>query len=546
MNSQFTLKINYVDIFNKDIFPARITVENGIIKEVSRIDENCNNYILPAFIDSHIHIESSMLTPIEFAKAASIFGTAAVVADPHEIANVLGKKGVEFMINNASNVPFKFYFGAPSCVPATTFETSGSTISINDIQELFEKYNLKYLSEMMNVPGVIFENPEVIAKIELARKLNKKIDGHAPLLSNKELEKYINSGITTDHECTSFAEAEEKIHKGMKIQIRCGSAANNFEELWKLIDMYPDKIMFASDDLHPDDLIKGHINLIVKKAIKKGANIFNILNAAIKNPVEHYNLDLGLLRKGDDADFIIIDNLNENFKVLQTYCKGKLIADNGQTLIQDKETEVINNFIAEKIIPDDIKVKANNHNKIKVIVAKNNELLTGLEVCNATINNGFIETNIENDILKIVNLNRYATNAVPAVAFIKGIGIKKGAIASSVAHDSHNIIAVGTNDEDIANAINLIIENKGGLAIASKNESYILELPIAGLISNKDAKYAAEKYTILTNKAKELGTNLSAPFMTLSFLALLVIPELKLSDKGLFDGKKFEFTEIYA
>ncbi len=538
------IKANYIDIFNRTIFPAHIKISNGKIQKVNKVKEQYQQYILPGFIDSHIHIESSMLTPVEFARATSVFGTIAVVSDPHEIANVLGIKGVEFMLENAQNLPFKFYFGAPSCVPATPFETSGGCINSADILSLFEKYDLKFLSEMMNFPGVLADDPEVIKKIEISRRLGKRIDGHAPLLSGKDLEKYISEGITSDHEATNFAEAEEKIKKGMKIQIRFGSAANSFEELWRLIDLYPNEIMFATDDMHPDDLIKGHINLFIKRSLAKGANFFNILNAAIKNPVEHYNLDVGLLRIGDDADFILTDSIDENFNVIETYIKGELIATNGKTLIKQKKIDIINNFSAQKIEIDDIKCKAKGK-QIIPILAKNNELLTDKIICEANIKNDYVEPDIENDILKIVNLNRYEKNSKPAVAFIKGFELKKGAIASSIAHDSHNIIAIGTNDDDITAAINLLIESKGGISAVNSAEQHIFELPIAGLMTDKDIKYAAEKYTFLTKKAQEFGTKLASPFMTLAFLALLVIPKLKLSDKGLFDSQTFNFIDVF-
>ncbi len=475
------IKANYVDIFNRIIFPAQIIISNGKIEKIEKIQDECTMYILPPFVDSHVHIESSMLAPSEFARAASVFGTVATVSDPHEIANVLGIPGIEFMIHNAKQVPFKFYFGVPSCVPATGFETSGARISSQQVEELFNKYELKYLSEMMNYPGVIYNDEEVLQKIKIAKKYNKIIDGHAPLLKGEDLKKYISAGISTDHECTSFEEAEEKIIAGMKIQIRAGSAANDFEALAPLLDIYPDSIMLASDDLHPDALQTGHINILVKELIRKKFNIFNVLRAASKNPVEHYNLNVGLLRVGDDADFILVNNLVD-LEILQTFCDGQCIATDHNTLIKSVDIININNFVAKKITSEDIKIslpeelisgnKTNSIN-IRVISVADKEILT--KSINWSVNKFEIEknslvSNIHEDILKIVVLNRYE-NKPPAIGFVSGFGLKEGAIATSVSHDSHNIIAVGVDDESIAQSINLIVSAKGGLSVVSNSDS---------------------------------------------------------------------------
>ncbi len=537
-----TIKGNIVDIKNKSINKGQIIIENDRISKIEFIDVVEEQYILPGFIDAHVHIESSMLVPSEFARSAVRFGTVAVVTDPHEIANVLGIQGVEYMIQNAQRVPFKVFFGAPSCVPATNFETSGAKITAEDIQYLFEKYNLKFLSEMMNFPGVIYEDPEVIKKIDIARLLNKKIDGHAPGLIGDGLKKYASLGISTDHECFSYEEAKEKIKFGIKILIREGSAAKNFKNLSKLLAENPDMCMFCTDDIHPDDFQKGHINLIVKKAIEKGFNLFDVLQVACINPIDHYGLEVGQLREGDFADFIVVDNLRD-FNVKQTYINGKLVAENGTSLIEKQEINKINTFKAKKLNESDIKIEPKG-NFIQVIRAIDGELITEkLLVKPKTVDN-YVESDIDNDILKLVVYNRY-TESKPAIGFINNFNLRSGAIATSVVHDSHNIIALGTNDKDIIQAINSIIDYKGGMCVVN-DDLEILPLPIAGIISDKSIEETSEIYQKLNTKAKKLGTKLTAPFMTLSFMALLVIPKLKLSDKGLFDVDNFTYTNLFV
>lgn len=544
MKMNTILKGNILDIINRTIKKGYVQIESGIIKDIVYTDEvEENTFIMPGFIDAHIHIESSMLPPSEFARAVVKFGTVAVISDPHEIANVLGVEGVEYMIQDARSAPLKFFFGVPSCVPATNFETSGAKITAEDIEILFKKYEIKYLSEMMNYPGVIFEDPEVINKIEIARKLNKKIDGHAPGLSGDQLKKYVSFGISTDHESFTYPEALEKINYGMKILIREGSAAKNFDALSKLIAEHNDMCMFCTDDLHPDDLMTGHINLMVKKALRMGFDLFDVLSVACLRPVEHYGLNVGLLRIGDPADMIIVDNL-ENFNILQTYIDGKLVSEDGVTYLNPTISEKLNIFEAEKITLEDIKIEARS-SQIQVIKALDGELITEKLICNAKIDNNCVISNIDDDVLKIVVYNRYQKSK-PAIGFINNFKLKKGAIATTVAHDSHNIIAVGADDISLINAINAIVDSKGGLCVATPTESEVLPLPIAGLMSEMDYESTAALYKKLTEKAMELGTELRAPFMTLSFMALLVIPKLKLSDKGLFDGEKFEFTDLFV
>ncbi|MCB0399344.1 MAG: adenine deaminase [Winogradskyella sp.] len=552
-----TLKGNIIDIKNRNIFKGEITIENGKIKSIEEKDCEENHYILPGFVDAHIHIESSMLVPSEFAKVAVKHGTVATVSDPHEIANVLGVKGVEFMIENGKQTPFKFNFGAPSCVPATSFESAGAVIDSDAIKTLMANPDVKYLAEMMNYPGVIYDDAEVLKKIEWAKHYNKPIDGHAPGLRGDDLTKYISAGISTDHECFTYEEGLEKLQKGMKVIIREGSAAKNFEALIGLLDEHYQNMMFCSDDKHPDDLLIGHINQLCARAMAKGNDVFKVLQTACVNPVKHYNLDVGLLQVGDTADCIVVEDLKD-FKTLQTYINGELVYDNGESKIQHVNFENLNNFNTSKKTVEDFKlpydtdhrslseaeVKAfSNSQKIRVIECLDGELVTNQLIENATIVDGNLVSSTENDILKLTVVNRYQNDRL-AIAFIKNFGLKEGAIASSVGHDSHNIIAVGVSDEAICKAVNLIIENEGGICAISNTEQKMVALPVAGIMSDKDAETIGKQYSDLDKMAKNMGSKLHAPYMSLSFMALLVIPALKLSDKGLFDGGKFEFTDL--
>ncbi len=536
------IKSNYIDIFNQQIFAAEISIENGKIKSIVKINEAVETYILPGFVDAHVHIESSMLVPTEFAKIAVIHGTVATVSDPHEIANVLGKAGVYYMLENAKKSPLKFYFGAPSCVPATTFETAGAVVNADDIDELMSLDDIKYLAEMMNYPGVLHRDKLVMDKITIAQKHNKPIDGHAPGLTGHEALQYISAGITTDHECFTIEEAKFKLEHGMKVLIREGSAAKNFNALIDLLHEYPDDMMFCSDDKHPDDLLIGHINDLVKRAVNKGVSLFNVLKAACVNPVLHYQLNVGLLRAGDEADFIRINNL-EDFSIEETYIGGHCIARNKHDFIETKPEKIVNNFGVKLKRKEDFNLTVKQE-KVRVIEAIDGQLITQEYIGKIVVDNDcYAHANIDDDILKMVVVNRYH-DAPIAVAFVKNFGLKNGAIASSVAHDSHNIIAVGVNDDCICRAVNTIIAAQGGLAVVDEENCDILPLPVAGLMSNMSCIAVAEKYTVLVNKSKSLGCTLHSPFMTLSFMALLVIPNLKLSDKGLFDAIRFQFCDI--
>lgn len=536
-----TIQGQIVDIKNRKIFTGEITVTNGKITSIAETNHNVKNYILPGFIDAHIHIESSMLVPSEFAKLAVIHGTIATISDPHEIANVLGKDGVYYMIENSKKVSLKFHFGAPSCVPATSFETAGAKIESDDIKELMASPDIYYLSEMMNYPGVLADDAEVLKKIYWSKHFQKPIDGHAPGLRGELIKKYIASGISTDHECFTFEEAREKLDLGMKVLIREGSAAKNFDAIISLLPEHYKNMMFCSDDKHPDDLILSHINALCARAVSKGMDVFKVLQVACLNPIQHYKMNVGQLQENDAADFIIVEDLVD-FKVKQTYIDGLLVAENGKSFVKSVAFDKPNNFntLNKKVSDFEITV---NTSKIRVIEALEGQLITNEIHCDIIKKDGEIMADLPNDILKLTVVNRYQ-DAKPALAFIKNFGLKKGAIASSVAHDCHNIVAVGTTDEEICKAVNLIIANKGGICAVSGENSKSLALPIAGIMSDLDGWETGKKYQEIDAMAKELGSRLRAPFMTLSFMALLVIPDLKLSDKGLFSGKSFSFVDL--
>ncbi len=543
MANSFSIKGNYIDLFQANIFSAEIKVVDGKISSITPLDSVNENqpYLLPGFVDAHVHIESSMLLPSEFARLAVPHGTIGTVSDPHEIGNVLGVEGVIYMLENAQQTPFYCCFGAPSCVPATVFETAGADINEHAVELLLKRTDIYYLTEMMNFPGVLNADKQVLAKIAAAKKYNKPVDGHAPGLKGALAQKYIQAGISTDHECFTLDEALDKLSYGMKILIREGSAAKNFNALVDLLDTHPNEVMFCSDDKHPDSLVEGHINLLVKRALAAGKPLFPVLKAACINPVLHYNLPIGLLRVGDSADFIVVDNLTA-FNVMQTIIHGECVAENNKSYLPSIKTAPVNHFNTTPLKLDQLSVKASGTN-LTVIEALNGQLITNRLSIPAVIKDNCIQTSTTTDVLKLVCYNRYHP-AEPAIAFIKNFGLKRGAIAGTVAHDSHNIIAVGTSDEALLQVINELVQLKGGIAVADEQKVYSLALPVAGLMSNEDGYEVAKAYAALDTKAKELGSTLDAPFMTLSFMALLVIPELKLSDKGLFDGSSFQFTAL--
>jgi len=532
-----------VDVVERKVYPGTIEIRDGKISRIIGEHTNCSTYLIPGFIDSHVHVESSMLTPSEFARVAVTHGTVGAVCDPHEIANVMGIDGIRYMITDGNSVPFKFYWGASSCVPATPFETAGARIDTDEVQALLKIDNVRCLSEMMNFPGVLGDDPTVMGKIDLAKLHKKVIDGHAPGLKGRDLEKYISSGISTDHECFSKSEALEKIRFGMKIQIREGSAAKNFDALIPIAKKHPNTCMFCSDDKHPEDLVVGHINAMVKKAIHYGVDTIDVLRMASLNPIRHYGLDVGLLQVGDPADFLVIDNLRD-LTILKTFINGDIVAKDGKTLIKESNKKIANNFNTTEKEVNDFAIKNQNRN-IHIIEAIDGELITNKILDKAKVINNYIVSDTKRDILKIVVINRYK-DLSPSIGFVKNFGLKKGAIGSSIAHDSHNIISVGVNDIDICRAVNIIITNRGGLSAVCGETEKILPLPIAGIMSDLNYIEVSKKYIGLNRFAKEMGSQLRAPFMTLSFMGLLVIPEIKLSDKGLFDVSKFEFMDLFA
>lgn len=540
-----TFSGNIVDVVNGEVFPGTIDVRDGKIHNIQRDNKTYQSFITPGFIDAHVHIESSMMPPSEFARIAVTHGTVAAVSDPHEIANVLGVQGVQYMMENAKDIPLKFYFSTPSCVPATSFETSGAELTLEDTETLLKMPEIKFLGEMMNFPGVIYDDPNVLKKLEMARAYQKPIDGHSPGLSGGDLKKYISQGISTDHECFTKDEALEKLSLGMKILIREGSAAKNFDDLIPIAEEHYENCMFCSDDKHPDDLVKGHINDLVRRALDTGLDKMKVLQMACINPVVHYGLDVGQLQKGDAADFLVIDNF-DRLHIHRTIINGEIVAEDSRSRLSQKHATVVNRFAASPKKPQDFAVP-DKKQAVNIIDVIDGQLITKRSRDRLKAVNDRLTSDIEKDILKIAVVNRYEDRK-PAIGFVRNFGLKQGAIAGSIAHDSHNVIAVGTNHEDICAAVNLIIANKGGICAVCKTENIreILPLPIAGLMSDADFETVAGKYTQLDGLAKQLGSKLRAPFMTLSFMALLVIPEIKLSDKGLFDGARFEFMDLFV
>ena len=537
-----TIQGQYVDILNKRIYPASVMIQEGMIVSITECDAAPNQFILPGFIDSHVHIESSMLIPSSFARLAVVHGTIGTISDPHEIANVCGLEGVQYMINNGKKVPFHFFFGAPSCVPATQFETAGAAIDSVATAKLLASPDIYYLSEMMNFPGVLHQDAEVMQKIKAAHAIGKPVDGHAPGLMGDLAKQYIEAGISTDHECFTIEEAVDKLSFGMHILIREGSAAKNFEALYELMDDHPKKVMLCSDDKHPDSLLEGHINQLCARAVAKGINVFNVLRAACINPVIHYQLPTGFARVNDPANFILVEDL-QHFKVIETYINGQLVAKEGQSLIEPIEASPINQFNAQPIVLSDLQLSVANYpskdGKVPVIHAIDGQLITNLVWETPNITDNTIVADLEKDVLKVVVYNRYHA-AKPNVGLIQSFGFKKGAIASTVAHDSHNIIAVGVDDASILEAINLVVHEKGGISCVQGESSKVIGLPVAGLMSTANPYQVAAEYIEIDKMAKSSGTELGSPFMTLSFMALLVIPHLKMSDLGLFDGDQFK------
>jgi adenine deaminase len=539
-----TLSGHIVDVVSKRIFDGILTLEGNRIVSIKSAESVTDQYLIPGFIDAHIHIESSMMIPSEFARQVLPHGTVACICDPHEIANVCGIPGVDYMIKDGKKSPLKFYFGAPSCVPATNVETSGAVLNAADVKTLLQRDDIYFLAEMMNFPGVIFQDEQVLLKLKAARDLHKPIDGHAPDLSGEGLRTYVEEGITTDHECMTLTEAKEKMALGMNILIREGSAARNLDDLIPLMNGHSDWIMFCSDDKHPDDLQKnGHLDAIVRRVIAMGYDVLDTLRACSMNPIRHYKLDIGLLQPGDPADFVVVNNLTD-FRVLETWIGGVLVAANGSVCYSPSVPDApINHFQAVKLTAESLQV-APTGKQMRVMVAEDGQLYTKSELVIPRLENGFVVSDPEKDILKIVVYNRYQS-AKPAIGFIRNFGLKRGAIASTVAHDSHNIVAVGVSDKDITAAIHALIDCKGGIVAYDGKKTVLLPLPVGGLMSDEDGVKIASDYETTDALAKSMGSPLRAPFMTLAFMSLLVIPELKLGDKGLFEINKFSFTDLF-
>lgn len=540
---EYSIKGNLVDPIGRAIKGVVMDVENGVICKISETPSIGSPYILPGFIDSHIHIESSMLIPSRFAEMAVVHGTIAVVTDPHEVANVAGVEGIRFMQSNARKVPLKFFFGVPSCVPASPLEKSGATLDSEIVSKLIAEKNFYFLAEMMNFPGVVNNDPDVMAKLRATKKTGKPVDGHVPGLSGELLKKYIQSGISTDHECSTLEEAVEKIKLGMKILIREGSAAKNFESLVPLLKDYPKEIMFCTDDCHPDYLENGHINKIVARAIAKGYDLYDTLYAACISPIEHYNLPLGKLRVGDKADFILVNNLKD-FNVLETHVNGVKVFANDKVLF-NQPNERFQPFTFRTMHQKGNLKVISSALTLNVIEAIDGELLTNRLIIDSPVKKGeVINADTEKDLLKIVLLDRY-NDTPPKVAFIKGFGLKHGALAASVAHDSHHIISVGCDDESIDNALQWVVENRGGLCYFNRDNGDGIDLPFFGLMSNEEGRQVSQKYKKLNAKIHQAGCILKSPFMTASFMALTVIPNIKINHNGLFDSLNFKSIPLF-
>jgi len=538
------LRHQVADVLSGTVRPCAVTVRDGRIASVTAVDGPvAPGVLVPGFVDAHVHVESSMLPPWEFARVAMRHGTVASVSDPHEIANVLGEAGVRYMLEDIAGSPFTCWFGCPSCVPATGFETAGATLDAVACARLLDDPRIGYLSEMMNWPGAIAGDAQVLAKIAAAKARGKPVDGHAPGLRGEQARAYFARGIETDHECFTLEEARDKAALGVRILIRDGSAARNFEALWPLLGEHPELCMFCTDDAHPDVFLSGHIDRLVSRAVAKGIDPMAALRAATLNPVRHYRLPCGLLQPGDRADMVLVDDLR-SVRPLRTWIAGVPVAEDGRSLVPPRASGTPNAFREARFAPAEFAVRApagESRVQVHAIVAEDGQLVTGRADVAAVVANGIVEPDPSADLLQIAVVNRY-TAAPVAGAFVRGFGMRRGAIACSVAHDCHNVVAVGATREALCAAVNAVFAARGGLAVVDGDHVDCLPLPIAGLMSDRPAEEVGDAYERLTARAKSLGSPLRAPFMTASFMALLVIPALKLSDRGLFDGLRFEFT----
>lgn len=545
METRNTFKGHIVDLVARRIFDGKFNVVDGKVTAITECEvEASSPYYLPGFVDSHVHIESSMMTPVEFARIALRHGTIGAVCDPHEIANVMGVEGIELMLDIARLADFRFAFGMPSCVPSCNkdIETSGFVLDAIEVERFMKRDDIYFLAEMMNFPGVLGGDLEVIAKIAAAKAAGKPVDGHAPGLVGETRQQYAAAGISTDHECTSMETGRAAVASGMIVQIREGSAAKDYNALAPLISEAPGQVMFCTDDCHPTDFVRGHLDRIVRRAIADGYDILDILTAACLTPVKHYSIPAGLLQPGDPADFIVLTDLTPHFRVIKTYIDGeKVFSSKGQftanrmlersMLVQKNLVRsMINNFNAQPITCADI--ARTPRSKEDIIVSSDGSLFTVHE-------RGPVDSSVQ----KLVVLDRYSANAKPQVAYIKGFGITCGAVAQSIAHDCHNIVAVGSDDKELVRVINRVIEMKGGVAVSDGTDLEDLPLPIAGIISPLCGHELAFRCTLLDEVIKRAGCQFHSPFITLAFMCLPVIPQLKLTDKGLFDSEKFQFVE---
>ncbi len=545
---------NILNVFSEEIYKSDIAIQDGYIAAIgygykgnNEIDLN-GKYLSPSFIDGHVHIESSMLLPLEFSKAVAVSGTTAVVTDPHEIANVLGLHGISFMRAASKGLPLDIYTMLPSCVPASRYESSGFELNSYDLALLIDKPWVLGMAEMMDFPSVLNLDKNVMAKIQLALEKGKRVDGHAPSLSGKNLNAYVAAGITSDHECTTVEEAIEKLRLGMYIMVREGSSAKDLDSLLPFLTSYNTrKCMFVTDDRHPQDL-KNHINDMVRKCVKAGLNPIKAVQMASLNTAEYFKLsETGAIAPGYKADILVFDDLID-FKPSIVFKNGEIIAKNGILVKEPQSYEIphIRGSVNVKWIEkEDFKIKAESDivNTIKIIPK---QLITKCSEGIVNLIDGYAESNIEDDILKVIVIERHRASGNIGKGFVNGFGLKNGALASTVAHDSHNMIVVGTNDADMYKAAVELVKSQGGKVVV-KDEKVLakLELPIAGLMSNKELDFVITKSEELDYAANEIGCNLENPFMAMSFLSLSVIPELKITDQGVLDVINSEFIDIF-
>jgi adenine deaminase len=545
-----------IHVFTNEILAGDVAIINGRIAGIGRYEgretvDLDGKYLSPGFIEGHIHIESSMLTPAQFGAAVIPHGTTTVICDPHEIGNVCGKTGIRYMLEKQS--PLNLYAMAPSCVPATHMETSGALLSADDIAEILEHPRVLGLAEMMNFPGTVAAAPDVLAKLRVARKRKVPIDGHAPGLGGRDLQAYIASGISSDHECTTLAEAEEKLRAGMAIFIREGSTARNLEELMPLLHSPAAcHCLLVTDDRHADDLVeRGHLDYILRRAVHYGASAVIALQMVTINPARHFGLQrTGAIVPGFRADLVVLDDL-EQFTADRVYISGQCVAEKGAmvTAVPEQSLDTLDPVIRSsvKIDPEvvDLSMPGEEGGLIRVITCTDGQIVTGQQMLEPKVENGMMVSDVERDILKIVVLERHHGSHAMGIGFVQGLGLARGAIGSTVAHDSHNMIVTGTSDASMLRAIRALTDIRGGLVVAGDEQVYdVLPLPVAGLMSTGTAQKVSDCLDGIRTALEKVGTGVENPFMLLSFLALPVIPELKITDKGLVDVLQFQLVPL--